>query len=45
MRESSRLPLPIGRRFLPIRLAELAGQEMFDDEPAARRWILVQPVK
>jgi hypothetical protein len=45
MRESSRLPLPIGRRFLPIRLADLAGHELFDDEPAARRWIFAQQVK
>jgi hypothetical protein len=27
------------------RMANLAGQELFDDEPAARRWILAQPVE
>lgn len=26
------------------RMAKLAGHELFDDEPAAREWLLAQPV-
>jgi hypothetical protein len=26
------------------RMARLAGQELFDDEPAARHWLLAQPI-
>lgn len=26
------------------RMANLAGRELFDDEPSARRWLLAQPI-